>query len=60
MKKLTLDQILGIVRHVMTIAGTLLIATGNIAEGSWEVLTGSALSLVAIAWSVMSKPDAQD
>ena len=56
MKKLTLEQILGIVRHVMTIAGTLLVASGSVAEGGWEVITGSALSLVAIVWSVWSKP----
>jgi len=60
MKKLTLEQTLGIVRHAMTIVGTLLVASGSIVEGSWEVITGSALSLAAIVWSVWSKPDAQD
>lgn len=44
----------------MTIVGTLLVASGSIVEGSWEVITGSALSLAAIVWSVWSKPDAQD
>lgn len=56
MKNLTQEQMLGIVRHVMTIAGTLLVASGSVAEGSWQVITGSALSLAAIVWSVWSKP----
>jgi hypothetical protein len=58
MKKLTLEQTLGIVRHVMTIVGTLLVASGSIAEGGWEVITGSALALASVVWSVFSKPTA--
>lgn len=55
MKKLSLEQTLGIIRHVMTIAGTLLVASGSVAEGSWEVITGSAIALASVVWSVFSK-----
>jgi hypothetical protein len=55
MKTLTLDQTLGIVRHTLTILGTLLIASGNVLEGSWEVITGSTIALASVVWSVFSK-----
>lgn len=56
MKKLTIEQSLGIVRHIMSIVGTLLVANSSVTEGGWELITGSALALVSILWSVFSKP----
>ena len=59
MKKLALEQTLGLIRHGMTIVGTLLVASNNVTEGGWEVITGSTLALASIVWSVFSKPAAE-
>jgi hypothetical protein len=54
-KNMTQEQIFGIIRHTLTLAGGVLIAKGLVDDASWTEITGSALSLVAVVWSVVSK-----
>lgn len=53
--KLTQEQIFGIVRHIMTGVGAILIAKGKVDESAWTLVTGSVLGVVGIVWSVLSK-----
>lgn len=53
--KMTLEQLLGVVRHFLTGFGTILIAYGIFDSVTFEVLTGSIISIVSIIWSVQSK-----
>lgn len=49
------DQVLGLVRHILTLVGGVLIAKGLATEAMSEELVGSAMSLVGIVWSIVSK-----
>ena len=52
---MTQDQINGIIRHVMTGIGSILVMKGTVDESTWFVVTGSLLGVVGILWSVLSK-----
>lgn len=52
---MTQEQFLGVVRHVLTAAGGILIAQGLVQDGMWTELTGATLSLVGVLWSFLSK-----
>jgi len=52
---MTLEQLLGVVRHFLTGLGTILIAYGIFDSMTLEILTGSIISIVSIIWSVQSK-----
>jgi hypothetical protein len=49
------EQLLGLIRHILTIIGTFLIMNGSIDEPNWTLITGSFLSLASILWSVFDK-----
>lgn len=51
----TKEQWEGLVRHVLTMVGPLVIAKG-IDEGSWLVLVGAITSVAGVAWSWLVKP----
>ena len=53
--KLTLDQTLGIVRHVLTGLGTLLVYKGVLSVDNMELIVGSVLTIVSVIWSIKSK-----
>lgn len=56
MKKLTLEQLFGLIRHILTIVGTILVITGTqIDDSMWQIVTGSVLGLAATLWSIFSK-----
>ena len=52
---MTQEQFLGVVRHVLTAVGGILIAQGLVQDGMWTELTGAAMALVGGLWSVFSK-----
>jgi len=52
---LTQEQVLGIVRHLLTAVGTILIVKGFVNDANWELITGTTSGLVSIIWSVFSK-----
>lgn len=52
---MTKEQIFGILRHTMTAVGGILIAKGFIGDVAWTELTGAALTLVGVVWSIVDK-----
>lgn len=53
--KLTQEQLYGIIRHLMTGVGVLLIAKGKVDESTWQIVTGSVLGIAGVVWSIISK-----
>ncbi len=48
------DQILGIVRHIMSGVGTVLVTKGIIDAGNLEIAVGAVVALAGVAWSVLA------
>jgi hypothetical protein len=55
MKKLSKEQILGIIRHLLTIIGGVLIAKGYTEEDVVGEAIGGVMSLVGVIWSIREK-----
>ena len=55
MNTLTLEQILGVVRHLFSAFGAVLAANGWTSQDEVEQLSGLVLTSVAIIWSIWSK-----
>lgn len=53
--KLTKEQILGILRHVLTFGGGILVMKGLVDESTWAEITGGVITLVGSVWSVVEK-----
>ena len=47
--------IMGIARHLLTLAGGYLVAKGVLDAGSAETLIGAGVSIAGVAWSVWEK-----
>lgn len=47
-----LPMILGIARHVLTAAGSLLVAKGVLDAGTAETAVGAVVTLISVGWSV--------
>lgn len=48
-------MIFGLLRHVLTLAGGMLVARGYVAEGDVETLVGATLAIGGVAWSAYDK-----
>jgi hypothetical protein len=55
MTKLTQEQVLGIARHALSAIGAILLFKGKVDVSTWDIVTGSLISVTAIIWSVTSK-----
>ena len=55
---MTIEAILGIVRHVLTFGGGLLVTKGYIDEGTLPTVVGAAVTLIGAVWSVIAKRQA--
>tara|TARA_R110002020_G_scaffold245343_2_gene459066 strand:- start:514 stop:720 length:207 start_codon:yes stop_codon:yes gene_type:complete len=53
--KMNKDQIFGLIRHALTIAGGALVTKGVIDEAMATELIGISMSLVGVIWSFTSK-----
>jgi hypothetical protein len=53
--KVTKDQFLGVVRHVVTVGGTLIAATGVANADVANQVAGAVLTLAAFGWSLWEK-----
>ena len=51
----TKEQVLGVIRHVLTFAGGILVMRGYVENGLYEELTGAFVTLVGGIWSVIAK-----
>jgi hypothetical protein len=49
------DQILGILRHVLTFAGGILVFRGVLEDALLQELVGGVVTLAGTVWSVISK-----
>lgn len=49
------EKVLGIVRHVLTFAGGLLVTRGLLNEALSQELVGGLVTIIGIVWSVVSK-----
>lgn len=52
---MTKDQVLGLIRHVLTFGGGILIAKGLVSEAASTEIIGAVITLVGSVWSVLSK-----
>lgn len=55
MKKLTKEQVLGIIRHTLTFVGGILIARGLVDETTVTEIIGGVITLTGTVWSVIAK-----
>jgi len=55
MKRLTKEQLLGILRHTLTFVGGILIAKGLIDEATATEIIGGIITLTGTIWSVLAK-----
>lgn len=49
------DQVLGLVRHILTFGGGILVTKGLSSDAMSTELIGSLMSVVGIVWSIVSK-----
>lgn len=56
--KLNKEQILSIIRQVLTTTGAILITTGLMKEGMTTEILGIIMTLVSAVWSIVDKTDA--
>lgn len=52
---MNMDMILGLVRHILTAAGGVLVAKGVIDEGTLTQVVGAVITLGGVIWSVLAK-----
>ena len=53
--KLTKDQLMGIVRHVITFVGGILVTKGLIDDSILTEIIGGSVALSGAIWSIVSK-----
>lgn len=56
--KLNKEQILSIVRQVLTATGAILITAGVMKEGMTSEILGTIMTLISAVWSIVDKTDA--
>lgn len=49
------EQVLGLLRHVLTFVGGILIAKGTIDEATATELVGGLITVIGGVWSVLTK-----
>lgn len=49
------DQLLGLIRHILTFGGGLLVTKGVLDEGMATELVGALVTIFGGAWSVLAK-----
>lgn len=52
---MSLEQILGIVRHSLTFIGGMLIMKGTVDATEWAEMSGLLITLIGGVWSVVDK-----
>lgn len=56
---MTKEQILGVLRHILTGLGGILIAKGYMDESMLNDAAGAVVTIIGITWSIISKHKAQ-
>lgn len=52
------DTVLGIVRHLLTAGGGILVASGYTTNDQWTAISGGVVALVGVIWSILQKKQA--
>jgi hypothetical protein len=52
---MSLEQVLGIVRHSLTFIGGMLIMKGTVDATEWAELSGSLIAVIGGIWSIVDK-----
>lgn len=55
--KLNKEQILSIIRQVLTATGAILVTTGVMQDGIYTELLGTVMALISGVWSIVDKTD---
>ena len=55
MNKLTREQVLGIVRHILTFGSGIVVAKGLLDEATAQSIIGGVLGLIGMIWSIDAK-----
>lgn len=53
--KLSREQVLGIIRHVLTFAGGTIVAKGYATDGEITQIIGGVITLIGSIWSIIEK-----
>ena len=49
------DMVLGLVRHILTFGGGLLVTKGAIDAPGLDTLVGAIVTIIGVAWSIWAK-----
>jgi hypothetical protein len=49
------EKVLGVVRHILTFTGGILVAKGFIEESVSGELIGSVMTIIGLVWSIVDK-----
>lgn len=49
------EQLLGLIRHILTFGGGVLMARGVLTEGMVTDIVGAIMTLIGTSWSIISK-----
>lgn len=53
---MTFEQLMGLLRHILTVVGTILVVTGTgVDDSNWQIISGAVIGLAATVWSIFSK-----
>lgn len=52
---MSLEAILGIVRHILTAAGGILVTNGYLSASDSQTIVGGLVAIIGVVWSVLSK-----
>lgn len=55
MKNLGKDQVLGIIRHILTFVGGIILTQGLVDQTILDTVIGSSITLIGAIWSIVSK-----
>lgn len=51
------EKVLGVVRHVLTAVGAVVVYVGWTDDATWVTVMGSIMTMVPFVWSWVSKPE---
>ncbi len=55
---MTKEQVLGVIRHVLTFAGGFLVTKGLVDEGAVMEVVGAVTTIIGSVWSIVAKKNA--
>lgn len=50
-----IEVVLSFIRQIAIFVGGMVVATGYVTAGQWELLTGAVITIVPVVWGLVSK-----